>query len=275
MANQNDISLRKRLIVLDIIIPLTLLFAFLGGWYFFAFVTLILLVSGWELWRMFRIGGFRPSLAVIQLTILALSLSRQLWGFERADMVVTAILLAAMTVHLVQQQHGAPSSAVDFMITVGASLYLGWLGSYALTLRTMPLGLYWVLLVFPAVSLADAGGYIFGRLFGKQKIADKVSPNKTWAGYFGGILMGILGTWGIAVLFHTIVPAITALDGLLIGLAISVLTPFGDFGESMLKRQFNIKDMSNILPGHGGVLDRIDSSLWAAAIGYVLVLLLK
>jgi len=275
MPNNPDISLRRRLIVLDIIIPLTLLFTLLGRWYFFAFVFIVLLISGWELWRLFRIGGFAPSLGVILLGILALSLSRQLWGFQSSDLIVAGILIAAMAVHLIQQQRGAQTSAVDFMVTVGATLYLGWLGSYALSMRSTPLGLYWVLMVFPAVSLADAGGYIFGRLFGKQKIADKVSPNKTWAGYFGGILLGVLGTWGIGALFHVIVPSITALHGLIIGLVISVLTPLGDFGESMLKRQFNVKDTSNILPGHGGILDRIDSSLWAAAIGYALILLLQ
>lgn len=275
MANNNDLSLRKRLVVIDIMLPVTLLFAFLGGWFFFAFVAAVLLVSGWELWRIFKRGGFGPSLPVILISIAALTFVRQLWGLENNDLIVAAILLVAMAVHIIAQQMGAKTSAVDFMITVGVSLYLGWLGSYAISLRNLADGLYWVLLVFPAVSLADAGGYIFGRLFGKARIADKVSPKKTWAGYFGGILLGVAGTYGIGALIHTIIPAISAIDGLVIGLVISILTPFGDFGESMLKRQFNVKDTSNILPGHGGILDRIDSSLWAAAIGYALILLLK
>ncbi len=275
MLNTNDVSLRKRLIVIDIILPITIFFAMLGGGYFFAFVTLVLLVAGWELWRLFKVGGFSPSLVVILGSILALTLSRQLWGFEHSDLVISAILLVSMAVHLIEQQHGAATSAMDFMVTLGSGIYLGWLGSYALTLRNLPDGLFWVLLVFPAVSLADTGGYIFGRIFGKHKIADKVSPNKTWEGYAGGILMGVLGTWGIAALFHLAVPQISAIDGILIGLVISILTPLGDFGESMLKRQFNVKDSSHILPGHGGILDRIDSSLWAAILGYALILLLK
>ncbi len=275
MANNNDITLRKRLVVIDIIIPITLLFGFLGGWYFFAFVTAVLLISGWELWRIFKIGGYGPSLAVILIAIASLTVARQLWGLAYNDLILAAIVLVAMAVHLAEQQRDASTSAVDFMITVGVALYLGWLGSYAISMRNLPGGLYWVLLVFPAVSLADAGGYIFGRLFGRHKIADKVSPNKTWAGYFGGIVLSIIGSIGIAALFHVIVPSIVILDGLIIGLVISILTPLGDFGESMLKRQFGVKDTSNILPGHGGILDRIDSSLWAAAIGYALILLLK
>lgn len=76
--------------------------------------------------------------------------------------------------------------------------------------------------------------------------------------------MGIL--WGI------VTPAITPLRGLIMGLVLSALTPLGDLGESMVKRQFNIKDSSRILPGHGGIFDRIDSWLWAAPIGYYLIL---
>lgn len=275
MPDSQDNSLRQRLIVIDILLPITLLIAFLGGWVFFAFVTLALLLAGWELWRLFKNGGYSPSLAVILCSILALTLTRQFLGFEYSHLILSGVLLCAMAVHLVEQQHGSKTSAVDFMITVGASLYLGWIGSYALSIRSMPLGLYWSLLVFPAVSLSDTGGYIFGRLFGKHKMADKVSPNKTWEGYAGGILMGTLCTWGIGALFHLVAPEITAIDGLLIGLIMALVTPLGDFGESMLKRQFNVKDSSHILPGHGGIFDRIDSSLWAAAIGYALILLLK
>lgn len=275
MANSPDPSLRQRLIVIDIMIPLTILMAMLGGWPFFVFITLILLVAGWELWRLFKGGGYSPSLAVILLSIPAITLSRQLWGFEGSHLVISAVILLAMAVHIFEQQRGAATSAVDFMITVGASLYLGWIGAYALSIRALPDGLYWAYLIFPAVSLADSGGYIFGRKFGKHKIADKVSPKKTWEGFFGGIFMAALITWGLSALFHTVAPGIASIDGLWIGLVMAGLTPLGDFGESMLKRQFNVKDSSRILPGHGGIFDRIDSSLWAAVIGYALILLLK
>jgi phosphatidate cytidylyltransferase len=275
MNNSSDTSLRKRLIVIDIFLPITILMAMLGGWPFYGFVTAILLVAGWELWRLFKGGGYSPSLFIILVSIVALTLTRQLWGFENSHLVVSAVILLAMAVHVVEQQRGATTSAVDFMLTVGASLYLGWIGAYSISLRTLPDGLYWVYLIFPAVSLADTGGYIFGRLFGRHKIADRVSPKKTWEGYLGGIVMGVLGTWGLAALFHFVAPAVTSADGLWIGLVISMLAPLGDFGESMIKRQFNIKDSSHLLPGHGGIFDRIDSSLWAAVIGFALILLLK
>ena len=86
--------------------------------------------------------------------------------------------------------------------------------------------------------------------------------------------MGGLGGWGLTALWHMAVPAILPIHGLILGIVLSLAVPFGDFGESMIKRQFNLKDTSNILPGHGGMMDRIDSSLWAAFIGYYIILLL-
>jgi phosphatidate cytidylyltransferase len=90
----------------------------------------------------------------------------------------------------------------------------------------------------------------------------------------GGILFSMLFTALIAALWHLRAPAITPLAGLIIGAVMSILCPIGDLGESMLKRQFGLKDSSNLLPGHGGIFDRIDSWLWAGVIGYYLVLLL-
>ncbi len=87
-------------------------------------------------------------------------------------------------------------------------------------------------------------------------------------------MFATLGTALLAALWHMRAPMITAEDGLLIGLIISVISPLGDLGESMLKRSFGVKDASHLLPGHGGVMDRVDSWLYAAPIGYYLILFL-
>lgn len=274
-AATKDRSLLKRLIVIDLMIPTTILFTWLGGWLFYAFVSIILLIAGWELWRIYTHGNYSHSLILILLAIFAFTTSRQLWKFDHSDIIITVFLMAAMTVSVFLQQKESKTAAVDFAITIASGLYLGWMGSYAISLRSMPDGMLWCFLVFPAVSLADAGGYIFGIKFGKHKIACNVSPNKSWEGYLGGIFMSTLCTWGLAALWSLATPGITASDGFWLGLILSIFTPLGDFGESMIKRQFNLKDSSKILPGHGGILDRMDSSLWAAAIGYYLILFLK
>jgi phosphatidate cytidylyltransferase len=256
-------------------IPSLVIFSFLGGWPFAIFVAAILCVGAWEYWRIFQQGGYSPSLTVLLIFISSAVLLRQLFGFVYSDIWLAALILTAMFFMLLKQQKGNLKAASGFAITICGAVYLGWLGSYAISIRNLEHGLLWVLLIFPIISLADSGGYIFGRLFGKHKMLPIVSPKKSWEGYFGGILMGGLGGWGLAALWHIASSAILPMHGLILGIVISILAPFGDFGESMIKRQFCIKDSGRILPGHGGILDRADSSLWAAAIGYYLILLIR
>ncbi|TFG48017.1 MAG: CDP-archaeol synthase, partial [Anaerolineales bacterium] len=100
-------------------------------------------------------------------------------------------------------------------------------------------------------------------------------PNKTWEGYFAGILTGILGCLGLIALFNQVFDAglkISTLEGALLGLAVSAFIPLGDLTESMIKRQAGEKDSGTIFPGHGGIFDRLDSLFWAAPIGYYLIL---
>ncbi|KAF0110531.1 MAG: phosphatidate cytidylyltransferase [Chloroflexi bacterium] len=278
LINKNttkDVSLLKRLIVIDIMVPTVVIFAFAGGWPFTIFVTFVLCVAGWEFWRIFTKGGYTPSLIVMLTFIASAVVMRYLWGLVYMDVWLAVLILTSMFIHIVLQQKGDHKTGSSFALTVSGAVYLGWLGGYAISVRTLEHGLLWVLLVFPVISLADSGAYIFGRLFGKHKMLTVVSPKKSWEGYIGGIIVGGLGGWGLAALWHIVSQSILPIHGLILGIVISVLAPIGDFGESMIKRQFSIKDSSNILPGHGGFLDRIDSSLWAAVIGYYLVLFIR
>jgi phosphatidate cytidylyltransferase len=160
-------------------------------------------------------------------------------------------------------------------------MYIGFLGAYLVSLRNLPEGLWWVLLALPAVWLADSGAYFVGRAYGKHKMSKRLSPKKSWEGYFGGIVVGTLGSVLLALLWQYLAGLwpqslesanlITLLNAAILGLILSTLTTLGDLGESMIKRQFGAKDSSNLLPGHGGVFDRIDSWLWAGIISYFVV----
>jgi phosphatidate cytidylyltransferase len=103
-------------------------------------------------------------------------------------------------------------------------------------------------------------------------MSPRSSPKKSWEGYIGGVIGGTLFAVLLASLWHLRAPAVTPLKGLILGLVITSISPLGDLGESMLKRGFGVKDTSRLLPGHGGIMDRIDSWLWAATIGYYLIL---
>jgi phosphatidate cytidylyltransferase len=268
--------LAKRLISVAIIVPLLLLAIYLGGWWFAAFLTVFVAIASWELARLFKNGGHRPWWILMCVGSAGIIIAQRISGFEGAALVLGVDVLLAMFFHTIAFEKGIKTSAADFMITVGGILYLGWMASYLVALRQLSPtdGGFWTLLVIAAIAIADAAAYFIGSAMGKHKMLPVVSPKKSWEGYLGGVVVGTGITILLAFWFHTYIPAITWQKGLVIGFVISVLAPMGDFGESMLKRQFNMKDSSELIPGHGGFLDRIDSYIWAALLGYYLVLLL-
>jgi phosphatidate cytidylyltransferase len=268
-------TLNTRLIVASILVLLVMAFVILGGWPYAIFITIFLALAGWEYWRIFRISDYSPSLFLMIVGILSLVGMRYFFQFQHLDIWLTAMILLSMTFAVFQQTQNVPKAGFNFAITASGILYVGWLGSYAISLRALPLGLIWTLLVIFSAAMSDTGGYLFGSLWGQHKIAPSLSPQKSWEGYFGGVLVAALSTWGAALVCARFFPTLNPLHGLILGAVLAILTPLGDFAESMLKRSFNIKDTSHILPGHGGILDRIDSSLWAIPIGFYIILLLK
>ncbi|GLR08755.1 phosphatidate cytidylyltransferase [Mixta theicola] len=131
-------------------------------------------------------------------------------------------------------------------------------------------GAWWLLYVMILVWGADSGAYMFGRLFGKHKLAPKVSPGKTWEGFFGGLLTSALIAW----LFGLWAPLSVAPGVLLTCSVIAALASvLGDLTESMFKREAGIKDSGHLIPGHGGILDRIDSLTAAVPVFACLLLL--
>lgn len=131
-------------------------------------------------------------------------------------------------------------------------------------------GAWWLLFVLLLVWGADSGAYMFGKMFGKHKLAPKVSPGKTWEGFLGGLVSSAL----IALLFASLAPLTVSTSTLVICAVIATLASvLGDLTESMFKREAGIKDSGNLIPGHGGILDRIDSLTAAVPVFACLLLL--
>lgn len=264
--------LANRIKVAIILLLIGVVFIFLGGPYFLGLVCLMLVMGGWEFCRLFATGGFSPSPWIVIPGIILIAITRYFWGFNYSDLVIAGLVLAAMTYHTVRCKDGCPTPAVDFAVSVGGLMYIGWLGSYLVSLRTLENGLWWIILVIGAVSIGDAGAYFIGGALGRHQLAPHVSPNKTIEGYLGGVAFTILGGFALASLCHLRVPAIQPAVGLILGSVLGILAPLGDLGESMLKRQFGVKDTGKILAAHGGMLDRMDTWIWGGVLGYYLII---
>lgn len=266
--------LAQRLTVILVLLPIGIIAIAFGGWVLAAVIIAVLGYGAWEYSELFKQGGFHPSTPILIAGVMGLALARQIFQFSGSDILIGALVLITMAVMVFQYEKGCDTSAMDFNITLGGVLYLGWMGSYLISLRSLPDGLWWFMVVMPVIWFADGTAYLVGSRLGRHKMTRRVSPNKSWEGYLAGVVAGMLGGMLLASLWHLRAPVVTWDKGLMIGLIIAVLSPLGDLGESMLKREFGVKDTSHLLPGHGGILDRADSWLWAAPIGYYLILFL-
>lgn len=142
-------------------------------------------------------------------------------------------------------------------------IYLGGMLSYILKLRALPFGFRYLLFVFLCIWMTDTAAYFVGKHFGKHKLAPNISPNKTIEGSLGGVFFT-----GLLALFLANVWNINIIEIVSISVIVSVFAQAGDLVESALKRQANVKDSGNLLPGHGGVLDRFDSTIFAIPVAY-------
>lgn len=245
----------------------------LGGTLYFLLIAVFVVGAAWEYVNMFRKIGYEANWMVTVGGVLFILAARTFWPGAGVP-ILAGLILLAMTLHLLAFERGRDQAALDFTVTVGGLIYLGWIGAYLIDLRNLPDGGWWLMLILPAVWLADSGAYSIGAAYGKHKLSPRLSPGKTWEGYWAGVFTGALGGAFLAFAYATwgnLSGDITPLQGGLLGFILAAITPLGDLGESMFKRQAHLKDSSNVFPGHGGFFDRIDSWLWAAVIGYYFV----
>lgn len=153
------------------------------------------------------------------------------------------------------------AAAPEFALTVSGLLYVPLLLGHLVLLRDHSQGIQWIFLLLVLVMSGDTGAYYVGSAFGRHKLYPLVSPNKSIEGAAGGLAGSLLGAF---IARWTFFPELTMGDALLTPLIIGPLGQAGDLFESLLKRSFGVKDSGTIIPGHGGILDRLDSILFAA-----------
>ena len=181
--------------------------------------------------------------------------------------LAVALLLTVVAVLVWRVADGAHDFFADAGASVFVVLYLPALASFAVLLAHPSDGAARVIAFIATVACSDTGGYATGVLFGKHPMAPIVSKAKTWEGFAGSVLFcSVAGVLFLTLTFHE-----AWWKGVLFGLGIVVTATLGDLGESMIKRDLEIKDMGNLLPGHGGIMDRLDSLLPCAAVAYLLL----
>lgn len=262
--------MRRRLITVLILTLIGVPAILLGGIFYFLLMATFLIGATWEYVQLFRAVKLEPNLN-ITLAGVALIIFARMYFPEFASPVLVTFTLIAMAYHLIIYEKGRDQAAIDFAVTVTGIVYIGWLGAYLFDLRNLPQGGWWFMLVMFCIWSGDTGAYSIGRGYGKHKMAPRLSPKKSWEGYAASVFTGaITGAFYLYVFttYGYLETDMTIWQGAILGLLLGSLPTLGDLGESMIKRQSGIKDSSDIIPGHGGFFDRIDSWIWGAPIGY-------
>jgi len=270
--------LRTRLLTAIVLIPTVIYCIYLGALPFLALVALLLTLAEIEFCQLMARDGFRTApafgLGLVWLFLVDAQLGAQFptLKLELLRPGMALIMLGSLAWQLFHRQ-GSP--VADWALTVTGGLYLGMCGACVLRLRGLRDGLWWTLTVIPAIMLADTGAFVVGRAWGRHKLAPTLSPGKTWEGYLAGVVIGGLLTALLASLWRVAGAAtvVSGIHGLVLGILIGTLAPLGDLAVSMIKRHVGVKDSGSVIPGHGGALDRVDSILWAAVIGYYYVVI--
>jgi phosphatidate cytidylyltransferase len=265
----------QRILVALVLLPVGLLAMFLGESYFVVVMVIFLLIATYEYVGIIRIGGYHPADFAIYGAVITMCVGRTY--FPEIDQMLFLIfyVLTSGIFHLIQYERGRNPTVIDMAFSFTGIVYLGVMGSHFMAIRALPAGEWWLLVVLTAVWSADSGAYMIGKWIGKTRLAPRLSPKKTWEGYFGGLVLAAVMAPLLLKLYwwasFPIDPAITIPRVTIIGVVMGVFTIAGDLLISMLKRRYSLKDTGTLLRGHGGALDRLDSWLWGVAIGYYLI----
>ncbi|HLL67048.1 MAG TPA: phosphatidate cytidylyltransferase [Micromonosporaceae bacterium] len=228
-----------------------------------AFVAVLMIAVAIGTWEMVRAVNERAQPPLLPLLAGGPVMIGLGWygGAETLPLGVLAALIAVLVWRLGDRPTGHQR---DLTAAVLVIMYVPFLATFAALLARPIDGDLRVIAVVAGVVLSDTGGYVFGVRFGRRLMAPSVSPKKSWEGFAGSMVSAGVGG---AILLHLMLGA-EYWEGAVFGLAVSAAAVVGDLAESVLKRDLGIKDMSNLLPGHGGLMDRLDSILFALPVGY-------
>lgn len=263
-----------RILTVIVSIPIIAVCTYYGGWLFFVLVTGLALFSMNEFYSLMNKKGYSPSYLIGFLVttffmwFTTYTVRHPNWEPYATGILTTAIIVTfAGGIFLKKAQ----DSTVNASITLLGILYVGWMFSFLTLIREMdpPGAIFWknhgAYLFFLMISIwaCDTAAYLVGTYFGKVKLSPYISPKKTVEGAVAGLVIGIVA----AYIFGRFT-GMNSIHAVILGTIIGVVGQISDLVESLIKRDAGVKDSSNIIPGHGGVLDRMDSFILVAPIMY-------
>lgn len=254
-------------------IPLTALvigITVLGGGFYLVAVMMAFGVAALEFVHLVARRGHRAFGGLILAWAYLFIIDRFLPDLGLLGPGISLLLIMTLGWALIRFRQGTANAMTGFALTIAGGLYIGWTASQFIALRNLDDGLFWTLTVFVAVWSSDSIAYFAGKAFGRTPLIYDVSPRKTWEGYTIAIVVTALLTGAFMLLWRALGagPDFTFVHGLIIGLVVSVIGPLGDVGMSMFKRYARAKDSGQLIPGHGGLLDRIDVLMLGGLLGY-------
>lgn len=287
-------ELAARLITASILVPFVVYVIVLGGLAYLGTVMALVLLAQREFYGLIQDKGAHPLVGFGLLAGGAVPVVAYLGSEYHVNLLMTATLLAVLFLQLGKAQITEALASISG--TFFGVFYVAWLLSHAIPLRnfhdavakhygpevpfelgiTPDSGIFFMLMALSAVALCDAGAYFGGRAYGRRKLAPKISPGKTVEGALCGVMVGTLGALVAKAIFDTVWPSLSQAVSfgavLVLGFGVSLVAVLGDLVESLLKRDADAKDAGRLLPGMGGVLDRIDSPLLGIPFMYYMLL---
>ena len=251
-----------------IAIPLLILISWVGSVWLTIFVMLVAIGGASEVCTLAYKWGDRPTVILGLFCAGALVILGHLLNTNPPPHVALFSILPILTIMIVAwmiADHGSGTRLAGVKATIGSSMYTGGTLFYIPLIRGLEEGFAWLVLLFITIFASDTGALFVGRLLGKKSLAPTISPTKTWEGAIGGLLASLVAA--VVMLY------VTNLDVdigkiILLGISIGFVAQVGDLVESKLKRQAGVDNSGNLLPGHGGILDRLDSIVFNLVVVY-------
>ncbi|GAB6149936.1 phosphatidate cytidylyltransferase [Clostridium novyi] len=260
--------MNKRYLGAAILSPLIIVL-FLGGIYLKVLVALLSLMGIYEFYNVSRKKGINPlSIVSYILTIIYyILIINNSFSFQKLFLMILFALFIMLCIPVISDKY----NFIDVAVTLMGFLYVTMFFSFIALINDKPNGKYLIWIIFISAWLCDTSAYYVGKYFGKNKLCPRVSPKKTIKGSIGGLIGSTLfcGIYGLVI--NSFGVQVPVYHFIFMGIVCGVFCQFGDLVASSIKRYVDVKDYSNLIPGHGGILDRFDSILFTSVIVYYYV----